>query len=47
MAFIGDVFPENVKEELTGVIVSIKEKFNVIQIWIRDYSDKKLVENVK
>ncbi len=39
-ALIGGVLPEEVKDELNGIVVSSRKEFNVLQIWFRNYSVK-------
>ena len=39
-ALIGGVLPEEVKDELNGIVVSSRKEFNVLQIWFGNYSVK-------
>lgn len=47
IAFIGDVFPLEVSIEISGIIVSMKDNFNIIQFWIKDFSKKDTVALIK
>lgn len=47
MAFIGDVFPPEFSDEITGIFVSVKETFNVIQFWVKDFSKRDVIDLVK
>ena len=38
LALIGGVLPNNVKEEISGVVVSVRKEFNLLQVWFRDYN---------
>jgi hypothetical protein len=38
IAMIGGVFPDNLKEEISGIIVSIRKDHNVIQLWFKNYN---------
>lgn len=40
-AFIGEIFPENIKDEITGLVISIRKECNVLQIWFKNYSIEK------
>ena len=37
-ALIGDILPENIKNEINGIVVSSRKEFNVLQIWFKNYS---------
>lgn len=37
-AFIGDIFPESVAKEVTGLVISIRKECNVLQVWFKNYS---------
>ena len=43
-AFIGGNFPENIKNEINGILISSKKEFNVLQIWFREYNFKIIKE---
>ena len=47
MAFIGDVLPQDLAEEITGIIVSVKGEFNVIQFWVKDFNNKDHINSLK
>jgi len=38
LALIGGVLPTNVKEEISGVVVSVRKEFNLLQIWFKNYT---------
>ncbi len=38
LALIGGVLPSNVKEEISGVVVSVRKEFNLLQIWFKNYT---------
>ena len=40
-AIIGDVLPEEVKQEINGIVVTSRKDFNTLQIWIKTYDLKK------
>ncbi len=44
LALIGEQFPEDL---VVGVILSIKNDFNKISVWIKDCSNKSKVEILK
>ena len=39
-AIIGGVLPEEVRDEVNGVVVSSRKDYNILQVWFRSYSDK-------
>jgi len=43
-AFIGGNFPDNIKNEINGILISSKKEFNVLQIWFKDYNFKIIKE---
>ena len=44
LALIGGVFPQNVKEEISGVVVSVRKEFNLLQIWFKNYTPNVISE---
>lgn len=38
LALIGGVLPSSVKEEISGVVVSIRKEFNLLQVWFKTYN---------
>jgi translation initiation factor 4E len=38
LALIGSVLPQTAKDEINGVVVSIRKEFNLLQIWFKTYS---------
>ncbi len=38
LALIGGILPQIVKEEINGVVVSIRKEFNILQLWFKNYS---------
>lgn len=47
LAFIGQIFPSNIYSDITGIVISIRKESNVLQLWFKDYDNKKakLIEN--
>ena len=43
-AFIGGNLPDNIKNEINGILISSKKEFNVLQIWFKDYNFKIIKE---
>jgi hypothetical protein len=41
-AFIGGNLPENIQNEINGIIISSKSEFNVLQIWFKDFDFQKI-----
>ncbi len=39
LLFIGGTLPDKIKEEVNGIVVSVRREFNIIQIWFRNYKD--------
>jgi translation initiation factor 4E len=39
MAIISGVLPEKIKEEINGVVVSIRKEFNILQVWFKTYNN--------
>lgn len=39
MTIIGGIYPQNLKEEINGIVVSIRKEYNIIQIWLKDFSN--------
>jgi translation initiation factor 4E len=44
LAIIGGVLPINVKEEVSGVVVSIRKDHNILQIWFKNYTQTVITE---
>jgi translation initiation factor 4E len=38
LALIGGVLTPSVKEEINGVVVSIRKEFNILQIWFKTWN---------
>lgn len=38
LAFIGQIFPEKVFQELTGIVISIRKECNVLQVWFKSFN---------
>ena len=38
LAIIGGVLPKSVRDEINGVVVSIRKEFNLLQIWFRNFT---------
>lgn len=41
LAVLGDIFPQNIQTEITGVVISIRKECNVLQLWFKDYTLEK------
>ena len=39
-ALIGDVLPNEVKEQINGIVVTSRKDFNTLQIWIKSFEQK-------
>jgi translation initiation factor 4E len=44
LALIGGVLPALVKDEINGVVVSIRKEFNILQIWFKNYNQNVISE---
>ena len=44
LAMIGGIFPQAVKEELNGIVISIRKEYNILQIWFRNYNQSVITE---
>jgi hypothetical protein len=44
LAMIGGVLPQVVKEEVSGVVVSIRKEYNILQIWFKNYNQGVITE---
>lgn len=44
LALIGGVLPNNVKEEVNGIVISVRKEFNILQIWFRNYQQNVISE---
>lgn len=40
LALIGGVLPTNLKEEINGVVVSIRKDSNILQLWFKNYNNQ-------
>jgi translation initiation factor 4E len=38
LTMIGGVLPQSVKDEINGVVVSIRKEFNLLQIWFKNFT---------
>ena len=45
LAFIGEQF--EVENEITGIIISVKQNYDSIQLWNRNSRDRNIVESIK
>ncbi len=45
-ALIGDVLPNEVKEQINGIVVTSRKDFNTLQIWIKS-CEKKTIDNIE
>jgi translation initiation factor 4E len=42
--FIGDNFNDKVKEEINGIVISIRKEFNFLQVWFKTYEKNNINE---
>ena len=43
---IGDVLPNEIKEQINGIAVTSRKDFNTLQIWIRG-NESKIINNIE
>ena len=44
LAIIGDILPKEISDEINGVLISVKKKYNGLQIWFKNYNKKITLE---
>ena len=44
LAMIGNILPKEISDEINGVLISVKKKYNGLQIWFKDYNNKITIE---
>lgn len=44
LALIGGVLPTKTKENINGVVVSIRKEYNILQFWFKDYDNSIISE---
>jgi len=44
LAMIGGVLSQLVKEEVSGVVVSIRKEYNILQVWFKNYNQNVITE---
>ena len=44
LAMIGEVLPQSVKEEINGVVVSIRKEYNILQVWFKTWDQNVISE---
>jgi translation initiation factor 4E len=44
LAMIGGVLPPIVKDEINGIVVSIRKEFNILQIWFKNWNPNTISE---
>jgi len=47
LAFIGNIFPENIRDEICGIVVSVRKEFNLLQLWVRNSSNSDLILEIE
>jgi len=47
IAFIGGVIPEKIKEEICGIVMSIRKEQSYLQVWIRNSKDTDLIKEIE
>ena len=45
-ALIGDVLPNEIKEQINGIVVTSRKDFNTLQIWIKG-NESKMINNIE
>ena len=44
LAMIGNILPKEISDEINGVLISVKKKYNGLQIWFKNYNKKITLE---
>ena len=44
LAMIGGVLPANVKDDINGVVVSIRKEYNILQVWFKNWNSNTITE---
>jgi len=44
LALIGGVLPKNVKEEISGIVISVRREFNILQIWFGNFQNNIIMD---
>jgi translation initiation factor 4E len=44
LALIGGVLPQTAKDEINGVVISIRKEFNLLQVWFKTYQPNVISE---
>ncbi len=44
LALIGGVLPQAVKDEINGVVVSIRKEYNILQVWFKTWNQNFISE---
>ena len=47
LLFIGGTLPDNIKEEVNGIVVSVRREFNIIQVWFRNYKENAVLYDLE
>ena len=47
IAFIGGLFPEKIREELCGIVVSVRRELTYLQVWIRNSQDAEIIKEIE
>jgi hypothetical protein len=47
MSLIGGIYPQHLKEEINGIVVSIRKEYNIIQIWLKDFSNPSILQELE
>jgi translation initiation factor 4E len=44
LAMIGGVLPQIFKDEVSGVVISIRKELNILQVWFKNYNQNVITE---
>ena len=44
LAMIGGVLPANIKDDINGVVVSIRKEYNILQVWFKNWNSNNITE---
>ena len=44
LAMIGGVLPANIKDDINGVVVSIRKEYNILQVWFKNWNSNTITE---
>ncbi len=44
LALIGGVLPNIIKDEISGIVISIRKEYNILQVWFKNYNPGVITE---